>query len=123
MKPTKILSLLTDNGTLGIALLEIHELTYYFVFNETEDDMEPLPGEARLYSDFESLWNDCDTDPFEFFPGSGKDLPASVNDFLRTEFNQKKQLRELNVFLIERWTQCLYSSMEDEIKTNTYQSQ
>ncbi|MBL7471352.1 hypothetical protein [Robertkochia sediminum] len=120
MKPKKILTLLTEGGTLGIAQIEIKELCYYYVYDQNGDTEVPRPEPDFLHASFESLWASFECDPFQYFPGSGQALPEAVNDFLRVEFREKEQLRELNVFLVERWTQCLYSTVADEVNAFSY---
>ena len=112
MKTTSLITLVGEGSSLTICRLSLNERQYYF--SVPEDNLAVLPnsGLRDLYPNFEKLWNGFEFDPFQFFPETDHPLPEDIATFLTDLFKAKKRQKELHVFLVERWEECLFKVRE-----------
>ena len=113
MKTTSLLTLVGEGSSLTICRLSLNERHYYFSVPEDNPAVLPNSGLRELYPDFKKLWEGLEADPFQFFPETDHPLPEDIAIYLKEQFEDKKQRKELNVFLVERWEKCLMETTMD----------
>ena len=109
MKTKRILTLVEDGLSITINLLTLEDQEFYFWFTGEFVEDIPKKGKGKLFPTFEELWEAFPFDPFLVFPEIQEPLPADLREFLRSGFLIKKELQEMNVFLVERWEEVLVS--------------
>lgn len=108
MKTTALITLVGEGSSLTICRLSLNERHYYFSVPEDNPAGLPNSGLRDLYSDFEKLWQDLEFDPFLHLPQTEQPLPEHILNFMKGQFESKKQEIKLDTFLQKQWQKCLF---------------